>query len=239
MIPNTSTQPLSTIKTSVLAGRTATMPMGETEYSQDLPELRVSKPLQIPTGVSSNTKQHVVLVRDCSSSMSGEKIQEVNLATHGFTQELADEQNKDGFRVSIIDFANQSKCSIYATSALTIESPQALASGGTNFDNAIMRTIETIQKLANEPNTDGWRYLRPQVLFLSDGQSQVSQANILDLQEIADVTTIAYGADADKTTLSKIASDGRCHVIGTSGSELRKFLADVGQTLSQSLVTAR
>lgn len=239
MTQNLSTQPLSTIKTSALADRTATIPLEVTESRPELPELRVSKPLQIPMGVSSNTKQHVILVRDCSSSMAGKKIGEVNLATAGLVQELANEQNKDGFLVSITDFSNTATCVAFAESALQINAPKAIANGGTNFDNAITRTIETVLKLHNTPNHDGWRYLRPQVLFLSDGQSNVTDKNIQDLQEIADVTTIAYGSDAHKETLSKIASDGQCHVIGTSGSELRKFLADVGQTLSQSLVSAR
>ena len=64
MIPTQATTPLSTIKTSMKMDRTATMPLGETESHNDLPELKISKPLKIPTGVSSNTKQHVLLVRD-------------------------------------------------------------------------------------------------------------------------------------------------------------------------------
>jgi len=239
MIPTQATAPLATIKTSMMLDRTATMPLGETEARTELPDLKISKPLKIPTGVSRNTIQHVLAVRDCSSSMRGMKINEVNLATTGFFNELAHEQNKDGFRVSIIDFSTSSKLSAYAVSAIGFTPPQAIASGGTNFDSALLKTIETIESLQNEPNTDGWRYLRPQVLFLSDGQSRVSDKNILNLQEIADVTTIAYGSDADAQTLSKISSDGQCHVIGTSGAELRKFLADVGQTLSQTLSNAR
>ena len=239
MIPTQATTPLSTIKTSMMMDRTATMPLGETESRTELPDLKISKPLKIPTGVSSNTKQHVLLVRDCSSSMSGSKVDEMNLATTGLIQELASEKNKDGFLVSLIDFSTSSKRSAYAVSAIGLTTPRAIASGGTNFDSALLKTIETIESLQNEPNTDGWRYLRPQVLFLSDGQSRVSEKNILNLQEIADVTTIAYGSDALEATLSKISTDGQCHVIGTSGAELRKFLADVGQTLSQTLSNAR
>ena len=239
MIPTQATTPLSAIKTSMMTDHTATVPLGETESRTELPDLKVSKPLKIPTGVTSNTKQHVLLVRDCSSSMSGTKIDELNLASSGLIQELAKEQNKDGFLVSLIDFSSSSKRSAYAVSATGLTPPPAIAAGGTNFDSALLKTIETIEGFQNEPNSDGWRYLRPQVLFLSDGQSRVSDKNILNLQEIADVTTIAYGSDAEAQTLSKISSDGQCHVIGTSGAELRKFLANVGQTLSQSLSSAR
>ena len=117
MIPTHATTPLSTIKTSMM-DRTATMPLGETKPRTELPDLKISKPLKIPTGVSSNTKQHVLLVRDCSSSMSGSKVDEMNLATTGLIQELASEQNKDGFLVSLIDFSTSSKRSAYAVSAI-------------------------------------------------------------------------------------------------------------------------
>ena len=159
MIPTQATTPLSTIKKSMMTDRTATMPLGETESRNELPDLKISKPLKIPAGVSSNTKQHVLLVRDCSSSMSGSKVAEMNLATTGLIQELAREQNKDGFLVSLIDFSTSSKRSTYAVSAIGLTPPQAIASGGTNFDSALFKTIETIESLQNEPNTDGWRYL--------------------------------------------------------------------------------
>jgi len=103
----------------------------------------------------------------------------------------------------------------------------------------LKESILTIEEHTALPNPDGWVYLRPVALVLSDGQSDVSDKNIQDLQEIADVITIAYGSDANTSTLARIASDGQVHVVGTQGGELRKFLADVGQTLSQSLATAR
>jgi len=99
----------------------------------------------------------------------------------------------------------------------------------------LLETIKTVEDFNARPNLDGYRYLRPQVLFLSDGHSSVTDKNIADLHEIADVIAIAYGADADTQTLKRIASDGQVHVIGTDGGALRQFLAEVGKTLSQSL----
>ena len=82
---------------------------------------------------------------------------------------------------------------------------------------------------------NGVNYLQNQVFFLSDGQSQASDATISSLQELANVTAIAYGADANQGMLSKIASDGQVHSIGTNGGQLRAFLAEVGRTLTQEL----
>jgi uncharacterized protein YegL len=216
-----------------------TAPMDAEAFSAPLPELKVTRKLKIPTGVSSNSKQHVVLVRDRSSSMRGSKIDELNLASVALAQILADPENKDGFLVSIVDFNHTADRPSFAHSAIGFTVPEAISSGGTCFDKAVAKCIQTVDEFNALPNPDGWKYLRPQVLFLSDGQSHVSDQNIQDLQEIANVTTIAYGSDANTQTLSRIASDGQVHVVGTKGGELRKFLADVGQTLSQDLATAR
>ncbi len=232
-------QPISPPAASVGSPQTQTAPLGVQQTATALPTLKVSKPVKIPTGVSSNAKQHVLLVRDNSGSMSGNKIDELNLASSGLIHELASPENKDGFLISVIEFSSGSCREMFAQSAITATMPLAQAEGGTNFDSALLETISTIEELKAQPNPDGWRYLRPQVLFLSDGQSSVSDKNIADIQEFADVTAIAYGSDANTDTLSRIASDGQIHIIGTNGGELRKFLAEVGRTLSQSLADVR
>ena len=218
---------------------TQTAPLDTEALRSDFPDLKVSKPLKIATGVSSSTIQHVIFAADTSSSMSGHKIGELNIGLSALFDKLSAPQNKDGFRGSLIQFNSRAKRLAFAESFLTLMAPTLTVGGGTNFDKALTETIKTVREFADRPNTDGWQYMRPQVLFLSDGHSAVSSQNIQLLQEYADVTAIAYGADANSSTLSKIASDGRVHVIGTNGGELRKFLADVGQTLSQNLSSTR
>lgn len=236
---NQSTAPLPPIDPIGSNSGGITAPMDAEAFSSPLPELKVSRKLKIPTGVSSNSKQHVVLARNHSSSMHGNKIDELNLASVALAQILADPENKDGFLISIVDFNHTADRPCFAQSAVGFSIPAANSSGGTCFDSAVAKCIQTIDEFNALPNPDGWKYLRPQVLFLSDGQSHISDQNIQDLQEIANVTTIAYGSDANTQTLSRIASDGQVHIVGTEGGELRKFLADVGQTLSQDLATAR
>lgn len=213
----------------------ATAPLGGSEAEVSLPTLKITKKLSLPDGISSNCKQHTVLVCDESSSMDGSKIDELNVAISGFVSELADPANKDGFLVSAVYFSSGAKIRATAKSAIGLSLPTAIANGGTNFDSALLKAIDVITDVAGRPNPEGWHYLRPQVLFLSDGHSNVSDKNIVALQEIADVTAIAYGSDASQDTLSRIANDGKVHVIGTSGSELRKFLAEVGKTLGLEL----
>lgn len=224
-------------------GGVTTAPLGDyagpATGPETAPTLKVTKRLSLPTGVASNVKQHVLLARDNSSSMSGAKIRELNQASVALCRELADPANKDGFLVSIIDFSNGAEIRASARPATSLRVPTANANGGTNFDAALLKTIEAVTALTTQPNAEGWRYMRPRVMFLSDGHSNVSDKNIGALHEIADVTAIAYGSDAAQETLARIATDGRAHVVGASGAELRQFLAQVGKTLSQSLNAAR
>jgi uncharacterized protein YegL len=232
-LPQTGTAPAAGDATMPLAGGQGSIPFD----GANLPVATVKKQ-ELPDGISSNCKQLVFLVRDCSSSMAGPKIEELNKASISFLKVLADKANKDGFLVSVVDFQSSAKRATPVAKATVLTLPNAIAGGGTNFDSALKETILAINEFKVRPNQEGWHYLRPQVLFLSDGQSPVADKNILELQEIATVTAVAYGSDADTTTLTRISSANEVHIIGTRGGDLRKFLARVGQTMSQELAIA-
>lgn len=201
-----------------------------------LPELKVQR-RQLPTGIASNVKQHVLIVRDRSTSMAGDKIAELNQASESLIRELGNPLNRDGFRVSVVDFNNQAQLICMGEAAENLHVPTATAAGGTNFTHALEETLDALDAFKNLPNDAGWHFLRPVTLFLSDGQAQADEQLIMDLQEESQVIAIAYGSDADQATLAKISSDGKVQVIGTDGGALRQFLAEVGKTLSQAMQT--
>ncbi len=200
--------------------------------------LKVTKKSPFPTGVATNVKQPVWVVRDKSSSMTGNKILELNLACHAFLAELADPVNKDGFLVSVIDFNQKASSVISLEPATTLIMPDAIAGGSTNFDAPLNMVTNEIEAFRNRQNVEGWHYLRGHVLFLSDGWAPVTEKNIQALHELADVTAIAYGSDADQATLSRISSDRQVHAVGTQGGDLRDFLEQVGKTMTQGFVQA-
>lgn len=200
--------------------------------------LNVIKRKSMPTGVASNVKQLVLMLSDISTSMIGPKLDELNLARHALLAELADPVNKDGFLISLIDFNHTANLICSAEAATKLSMPDAIGSGGTNFDAPINQAIAEITAFNAQPNSEGWNYLRPQVMILSDGQAPVADKNIQDLHEIADVTAIAYGSDADQATLARISSDGQVHVVGTDGGMLRDFLAEVGKTMTSTMTSA-
>ena len=150
-------------------------------------------------------------------------------------QELAAPENKDGFFLGVIDFNETAMPVLQPQSVQGLRLPDAKAGGNTRFDAALREAKEMVAAFQNRPNQEGWHFLRPQVLFLSDGHSPVSQGCIDDLQEVANIWTIAYGSGADQQTLSSIATDGQVHFVGIQGGELRKFLATVGKTLTETM----
>lgn len=225
----TVTRPIGGQSTSTEGG---TAPSAVSEH----PQFNVTNRKGLPDGVSSNTKQLVGLCCDISGSMFGSKIDNLNKARFGLTSILGDPINKDGFVVIGVDFNEDASLIIDAEPASRCQMPTSIADGGTDFDAPLKMMVERIKDFASRPNPDGWRYLRPHVLFLSDGQANVTQSNIDALHELADITAIAYGDDADEATLSRIASNGEVHIVESDGSALRDFLAEVGQTLSEGRI---
>lgn len=231
-----STMPLgqvpNTDMTQTITGGT------QTHNGPPVRDLKVTKKRSLPTGVANNVKQPVWLLRDKSSSMAGNKILELNLACQALLAELADPVNKNGFLVSVIDFNQVATSVVSLEPATTLVLPDAIAGGSTNFDSPINMTIAEIEAHLARQNIEGWQYLRPYVLKLTDGRGPVTNKNIQVLHELADVSAIAYGADADQATLSRISSDGQVHVVGTRGGDLRNFLAQVGKTMTQGFTQA-
>lgn len=216
----------------------ATMPQTQPAAAAAAPILKVTQKRKLPTGIASNVHQHVVICRDRSTSMGGVKLRELNLASVAIGREFADPVNKDGFVVTIVDFGHDAQVVAKAKKATTLTMPEAICNGGTNFNAALRATIDEIKDFVDQPNDAGVHYLRPAVLFLSDGQSIVSDQSIAELHELADVTAVAYGSDAAQDTLRRVSSDGEVHVVGTDGGALRAFFAQVGKTMTQKMTAA-
>ena len=222
--------------------KTTPLPEPDDRYNEtdsEHPELNMPVRRKLPTGIASNVKQHVLVVCDHSTSMSGPKIAELNMARDALIAALADPENKDGFRVSVIDFNDRADRLAFAEPAGSLRVPPSIASGGTSFSAALQEALDVVRDFSALPNADGWSYLRPVILFLSDGQSSVDDDLLRTVAEEVQIIAIAYGRDADQRTLGRIASDGTVQVVGTDGDELRKFLAAVGQTMSETLQGSR
>ncbi len=208
------------------------------EAASEFPQLNVGKGLVCADWISSNTKQDVVAVLDWSGSMA-HLLSELDQAMTALHLILASAVNKNGFRMSVIGFSDDATLVVDGVMAKDVVLSPSRAIAGTNFDAALDKTCEVVTQLRNRPNPDGWSWLRPQVFFLSDGFDEADPAKVARVQEVSNVWSIAYGPGANVKELSRIASDGQAHVVGTNGGELRKFLANVGETLSAERLNAR
>ncbi len=224
-----------------ISGGEATVPTirNEGDTSPKIPSMAFTQKNKIKNTIGNDNKQLVIPVIDISGSMSGHKAAEAAKAVQSFGNVLADPVNKNGFILAVIHFNGSAKLVVAPELATTVVMPNLTTGGGTNFDSALILANKVVMDFASRDNPEGWDFRRPHIIWMSDGHSPVADKNIAAIHEVADVTAIAYGADADEQTLSRIASDQTVHVIGTNGGELRSFLAKVGETLSQKLMTAR
>ncbi len=191
-----------------------------------------------PLGVNSACKQHVIACIDTSGSMAGENIKDVNDSVQEvLINDLAQSQNKNGYFLSIVSFntnADLIHSGIAAADLNNLFKPLD-AVGGTNFNCAIQHCIEAVNQF-NQVRDQGYKYLRPVCFFLSDGHSNVSDELLVDLKEISDIVSVAYGSDADEAVLKQIAStDEHFFRVNAGKAHFRTFLAAVTKTLESSL----
>lgn len=189
-------------------------------------------------GVNSACKQLVLATLDCSGSMAGDNIKEVNDSVQEvLINDLAQSQNKDGYFLSIIGFDSYATLIHAGVPARELANSfkQLQAGGGTNFNAAIQTCIDAVNQF-NQVKDRGYKYLRPVCFFLSDGHSSVNDDLLVELKEICDVVSVAYGSDADVFTLQKIAtSNEHFFRIESNKGQFRRFLAAVTKTLESSL----
>jgi uncharacterized protein YegL len=196
--------------------------------------------LKRPSVITSETKQRVIFVRDVSLSMDDDnKSIDANAATQDLLTELALPENKSGFEVAVVDYSSNAKIIAPLTSACDLEGklPDIKTDCSTNIA-AGLETARNILQQAPNPVEGKEMYLKPVVILFSDGEHNSGNDPIVEsnvLKQLADVITVAFGADADMDLLRVIANTPEHCYRCNEGRELRAFLAAVGETLSGSL----
>ena len=198
--------------------------------------------LRRPNWINSKVNQNVVLVRDKSLSMKGQKATDASDASLDLIEELAQPSNKDGFNIAIVDFSGNSKV-IHQLEKATVLSGKVtpLSVGffgdGTNITSGLEDALTILDKILNQEK-EGISYLRPVVILFTDGCHNVGPppyevAN--QLKQKADLVTVAFGDDADEPFMRDLASTSQHFYRCSSGRELRSFLAAVGKTMTSTM----
>ena len=198
--------------------------------------------LRRPPWICRNVSQIVIFARDKSDSMQGEKADDASRASIDLVEELASPENKDGFLVAVVDFAEVSSIRHEIAKATALNGKIAsLSEGGfgpaTNITDALDAASSVLAK-ADQQTRDGLAFLRAVVILLTDGKhnrgpSPEVAAN--RLKAAADLVTVAFGYDADEAMLKRLATSPQHAYRCGNGKELRAFLAAVGSTLTGTM----
>ncbi|MEQ8191350.1 MAG: vWA domain-containing protein [Candidatus Eremiobacterota bacterium] len=201
--------------------------------------IRIVSALNPPVWAKSKTSQRVIILRDVSPSMEGNKAREASAAVVELVNELANPGNKDGFSVAVIDFSGSSKVVNDFTVAGFLEpEPLRVCGSGTNITSGLEQALALLGNVGFESHM----FLRPVVLLFSDGGHNTGDVpyHIAEhLKVRADVVTIGFGTDADENMLKQLATSPQHFYRCRNGKELRCFLGAVGKTMSVSLSYGR
>lgn len=198
--------------------------------------------LRRPDWICRNTKQNVIFVRDKSGSMTGQKAEDASCAGLDLVAELAQPANKDGFNVAVVDFASRANI-IHNLERATVLNGKvdplsiSFSATGTNITAGLEEAFSILETAARQ-NQENVIHLRPVVITFTDGchNEGPDPQNAADrLKRIADLVTVAFGADADETLMRSLASTPQHFYRCTTGRELRKFLAAVGATMTATM----
>lgn len=199
----------------------------------------VKSGLRRPSWICRNVRQNVVLVRDTSGSMSGQKAKDASAASLDLVNELAQPVNKDGFSVAVVDFAESSKIVHPLEKATELDgkvTPISLG-GTTNITAGLNHALKVLED-AEATGDNKVVYLRPVVICFTDGCHNTGPephevANRIKLN--GDLVTVAFGSDADESLMHDLASSPQHFYRCSNGRQLRSFLAAVGATMTATM----
>lgn len=126
-----------------------------------------------PLPVTNHGERHIpaVLVVDCSGSMSGEPINELNRGLTEFGNALKEDPLALGrAEICVISFNNFVHTEMSFRPAANYEAPVLSAGGGTSLNEAIEAALDAIDERKKEYRKQGIAYYRPWLFVLTDGQ---------------------------------------------------------------------
>ncbi len=219
-------------------------PTREAEMSHHVPPGYVAEAAAVDEegayrAMRSMSTLHLIGVRDRSISMRWrKKAREANEAFRDLVENLAAEENRDGFMVSVLDFHHRAEVMVPRMRAIdALRELPDLRTGGNGTDYVAALSLARAEAERPRDTFEG----RPVVVILGDGghngpgDPRVEARRLHKVVEL--VVAVAFGEDADEDLLrNHIASESTYFWrIRESGAELRQFFADLGRTLSYSL----
>ncbi|GAA5082557.1 vWA domain-containing protein [Lysobacter panacisoli] len=188
----------------------------------------------------------LVLVLDCSGSMAGAPIQQLNEGLQLLEHELkADPIAAKRVRVLIVTFGGMDSAEVAGewSDAMDFVAPQLAASGTTPTGQAIDLALQRIEEEKQAFRTAGVAYTRPWLFLMSDGvptdhwEGAADGCRQAEAANKVAVFPLAVGSGADDDTLAAFSHRGKAAVKRLDGlkfSELFLWLSASMKVVSQS-----
>lgn len=178
----------------------------------------------------------VVLLLDVSSSMSGDKIENLNKAVEDMLDTFAQEEKMETeILVSVITFGNHVELQVPYTKASQVQWQGLQANGMTPMGTALKMAKAMIEDKETTPS----RAYRPTVVLVSDGQPNDSWERPLEdfisegRSSKCDRMAMAIGRDADETVLKRFI-EGTPHDLfyAENAGQLHEFFQRVTMSVT-------
>lgn len=175
----------------------------------------------------------VVLMRDVSLSMQGEKATEATQASNALLSELRQTPLSADLQCAVIDFAEDAELILPVRPITQVSRPldPILVISGTNIEKPLRLADQILMPESGEQDV---------VILFSDGEDvcgsdPIAAANALKQRRVI-IVTVAFGDDADLDTLQRIATSAHHHYQRSVGANaLQTFLGAVGRTVTHTL----
>ncbi len=178
----------------------------------------------------------VILLLDVSSSMSGDKIENLNKAVEDMLDTFAQEEKMETeILVSVITFGNQVELQVPYTKASQVQWQGLQANGMTPMGTALKMAKAMIEDKETTPS----RAYRPTIVLVSDGQPNDSWERPLEdfisegRSSKCDRMAMAIGRDADETILKRFI-EGSSHDLfyAENAGQLHEFFQRVTMSVT-------
>jgi uncharacterized protein YegL len=189
----------------------------------------------------------IYFVADCSGSMAGEPIAEVNKGLASLLDALQSESMAAAkVRFCVIGFDSLARCHLEPEDLRNLESMPTLAAGGTTSYAAAFG--ELYRRLPTDvSNLKGAGYIvnRPAAFFLSDGvpnpgdgwEGVHASLTSPDFKQRPNVLAFGIG-DADAETIKRVASKPDFAFVAARGVDTGQAIAKFIEALTNSVITS-
>lgn len=188
----------------------------------------------------------IVLCLDCSGSMMGEPIKELNAGVRTFYQAInEDEIARFSAEICIVTFGPVQLEADFATLDVRPQPPVLSASGNTPMGEAVKLSLDSLERRKELYKESGVDYYQPWLVLMTDGKPYGGSLELLN-QQVNRVTNmvesrkltvfpIGIGSEVDMVTLQRF-SPGRSplRLQGLKFSEFFSWLSKSVSRVSQS-----